>query len=228
MAEVIGSISEIRLNAECLIAVVDCPPVMRPAPGQYLLAYAPELNDLLPTALFSTVDDHENIHWLAVGSMPTTWSVGTQLRMRGPIGRGFHLPVSAHSLALAVVDVDLSRLLPLVDQGIRQGAGVTVFSDHFSQDLPASVEVLPLASLPEAVAWADYIALDLDVERLGDWRSLLGLSSGERSPVAGEILVRAPMPCGGRGPCGVCSLRTRLGWQLICRDGPVFPLVDLE
>ena len=33
---------------------------------------------------------------------------------------------------------------------------------------------------------------------------------------------------GGQGECGVCAVRTRSGWSLACKDGPVYDLAELE
>jgi hypothetical protein len=35
------------------------------------------------------------------------------------------------------------------------------------------------------------------------------------------------MPCSALAECGVCSLRQRRGWKMICREGPVFELGEL-
>ena len=40
--------------------------------------------------------------------------------------------------------------------------------------LPASVEIHPLNSLPEVLAWADFLALDLPLHALADLRMVLG------------------------------------------------------
>ncbi|HZW05168.1 MAG TPA: hypothetical protein VFF68_14645, partial [Anaerolineaceae bacterium] len=160
--------------------------------------------------------------------LPAGWSVGVDVQVRGPFGQGFRLSDRARSVALAAWETDLYRLLPLIGQSLDQGAAVAVYSDQPPTQLPPSVEVLPLAVLPEAVSWADFIAIDLPIERLDGWRTLFGLPTGGRCPCEGEVLVRTAMPCAGRGLCGVCSLRTRSGWKYVCRDGPVFDLNDLE
>lgn len=230
MAEASCKLIEIRLTEHGLAGVIECPPAVQPAAGQYLLGHVPELEEILPFPLFPAgIDLPGGSPVLHVApALPAGWGIGLSVEVRGPYGRGFHLPERARSVALAAVGTDLHRLMPLIGQSLAQGAAVAVYTDGSPNDLPPSVEALPVAALPDALSWADYFALDLPLERVGEWRSLFGLSPEQPCPCRGEALVRTAMPCGGRALCGVCSLRTRQGWMYVCRDGPVFDLNDLE
>jgi dihydroorotate dehydrogenase electron transfer subunit len=143
------------------------------------------------------------------------------------LGHGFSIPPGIRHLALAVLDETISRLLPLVDLTIRRDIAVAVFTDSAPSPLPAAVEVNPLGSLPEALAWADFLVADLTMETLPQLGSTLGLSPTTRLPCPGQALVILPMPCGGMADCGVCALPGHRGWRLACKDGPVLDLGEL-
>jgi NAD(P)H-flavin reductase len=42
------------------------------------------------------------------------------------------------------------------------------------------------------------------------------------------VLLRTQMPCGALAECGVCAVRTRGGWKMACKDGPVFDWRELR
>jgi dihydroorotate dehydrogenase electron transfer subunit len=127
------------------------------------------------------------------------------------------------------LNVSPARLLTLVKPALDQGASVTLFADSeshpdFLSQLPAMVEVSPLAILDDYVDWLDYLAVDLEREEL---ERLSSHFPDPSPPFDGQILVHTPMPCRGLGTCGVCSLRTTKDWRLACKDGPVFPLQEV-
>ncbi|HQF46568.1 MAG TPA: hypothetical protein PLA37_12220, partial [Anaerolineaceae bacterium] len=154
--------------------------------------------------------------------LPSAWLAGTLLHLRGPLGRGFRLPV-VRRVALAALDGITARLRLLWNQALVQGAEVALFTRRIPASLPDAVEVLPLESLPDVSGWAEYLALDGTLPQVLEWKSRLAFPG-----VAAEALVNLPMPCGGMGECGVCSVRTRRGWKHACQDGPVFDLHELE
>jgi hypothetical protein len=228
MAESTGELLELRLTPSGLGGLLRCPKPMQPAAGQYLLANAPESDELLPVTLFPSGYVVAKTDELQVAApLPERWQAGMSVHLRGPLGQGFNLPSSARSLALACGEDGAERLQPLIGAGLRQGSSVVLYCDRPVDALPTSVELLPLHLLPEALAWADFLALDLPVGRLGQLRDLLGLEDGRRCPVAAQVLVTTPIACGGRALCGVCSVRTRQGWQRACQDGPVFDLNEI-
>ena len=92
----------------------------------------------------------------------------------------------------------------------------------------------PLEALADVLSLADYIALDAAREHLYQLGERLGWfnqdnAEGSRWAVLREaqVLVRAPMPCGGLAECGVCSVRLKTGWRLVCKDGPVLDWREL-
>ncbi len=224
-----SKILEMRLVGEGLVgARLSCPANLRPEAGQYLLASAPEdENEPLPAVLFPSGRAGDDL--LVAPPLPGSWTAGMEVWLRGPLGKGFSLPSTARRVALGGLDSCVHRLLPLVSRGLAQGADVALYCDSAVPfDLPLAVEVLPLAQLPGAPTWADYLALDLPFARLPQLNRLLGLEHGQRCSCVAEVLVSTPMPCGGLAECGACAVRTTGGWRLACKDGPVFGLEILE
>jgi hypothetical protein len=224
----LGKITEIRLD---LLgrpqAWIACRTSAIPGAGQYLRAYLPgDENQSLPLPLFPTAI-HEN-GFLAAPPVPTHWLPGMPLQLLGPLGSGFHLGSGVRRLALAALDETPDRLLPLVTLALEQNADVTFYLDCPAPFPPASVEVSPLSALPEALGWADFLALDLPLQSLPGLRQRLGMHPEERLTIPAQGLVNTLMPCAGMAECGACAVPLRRGWQLACVDGPVFDLNILE
>jgi dihydroorotate dehydrogenase electron transfer subunit len=79
----------------------------------------------------------------------------------------------------------------------------------------------------EALAWADYLALDVPPDGLDRLRDRLGLDPTSDLAASAQVLISMAMPCGW-GACGACAVKARRGWKLACKDGPVFDLNVLE
>lgn len=226
MAAGIGTITEVRLEAEGLSGRITCPPGLRPAPGQYLAAAGPDPFEPLPVNLFPSRVWEDGLE--IAPPLPPAWSAGTRLLLRGPLGRGFQMPASTRRLALASLDDSPQRLLPLAHQALAQNASVVLYARGAVRGLPEAVEVLPVDLLPEAPGWADFLALEARSHSLGGLRERLGLHPHQRPACAIQVLVMTAMPCSGIAECGVCAVNTRDGWALACADGPVFDFNQLE
>ncbi len=222
MAEAKGQLTRITLGEEGLTGQLRCPQRIQPQPGQYLLARPLEERLTLPAALFPASLPGEELALAA--PLPAAWLPGQEFRLRGPFGRGFQPPVVATRAALAPLSGQMERLRPLLALLLKRGTSIALFAPRPPADLPAEVEVLPLEELPEAPAWADYLAVDLTAAQLDELPRLFTTQSGKRLPCAAEALVLTPLACGGQAECGVCALETSRGWQLACKDGPVFDL----
>lgn len=203
---------------------IACPQRALPAPGRYLLAWSTsdmESASGWPLFAFRTEGDG----FLAAPPVPTTWAVGDRLTLRGPLGNGFDLPATARRVVLAALDTNASRLFPLVDRALAQGAALSIFADAILSKLPAAVEAAPLSACADALTWADYVAVDVPISRLAALRKVFALGPAERfTACRAQALVYTAMPCGGLADCGVCSLPTGKRWKLACKDGPVFEL----
>lgn len=217
---------ELRLSPSGLEGLLACPPTIRPLPGQYLLAFAPGQSEALATPLFLAGQAGEFLRVAA--PLPVSWAAGMRLQVRGPLGNGFRLPSGSRKVALAALGCGPERLLPLAEQALAQDAAVTLYAPAVPLELPSDVEILPLEQLTDVLDWADYLALDLADGRRENWRPSIGLAEGKCMPFTGQGLLRMPTACGGMAECGVCAVKTRAGWTLACKDGPVYDLDALE
>jgi hypothetical protein len=131
-------------------------------------------------------------------------------------------------IALAALGDTAARLLPLIEGGMHSDCSITLFTDSPLSQLPSRIEVYPLRSLPEVLDWAQFLLLDVPVGCLSGLRAALGLGFGQSLSCPAQVLIYAPMPCGGLADCGVCAIAARRGWKLVCKDGPVFNLDQLQ
>lgn len=218
MAE--ARVLELFLDEHSASARLECPPALVPAPGQYVLAHSPTADDPLAIPLFSAGDCADG--FLTASRLPRNWHPGTRLRLRGPLGNGFTLPVLSRRVALVVFHASPAYLLGLIPVSLAQGASVALVCDSPPGDLPADVEIHPMAALMDICAWADTLALVTSRPFLPELEKHLQL------PRLAQALILSPMPCGGLAECGVCTIETKRGNKLVCEDGPVFDLADLR
>lgn len=226
MVEGEWEIQEVRMMGDTIVLRVAANSNLKPLPGQYFLVYTPGAHETAAAALFLTGEPH--FSWDLTGVIPSDWTPGRRLRWRGPLGHGFDLPAKAARIAFVPWHDQGLTLLPLLQQALKQQAAVTWYSRQVPEWLPPQVEVLPLESLPEAVNWADYLASSCDWRNLNALLAALGLKSTDRLKFKAEVLVGTPLVCGGIGECRVCSIKTRHGWKIACKNGPVFDLDQLE
>ncbi|MDL1912442.1 2Fe-2S iron-sulfur cluster binding domain-containing protein [Chloroflexi bacterium CFX6] len=216
-----GQVVELILKNGRRQARISCASDLIPAPGQYLLA-GDASDSPLPVPLFSTHSTADG--FIAAAPIPDSWAPGVELYLRGPLGRGFELPVSARRVALVAFEDSPSRLRGLIAPALNQGAAVALVCDSEEEPLPDEVEVQPFSALDEVLAWADYAAFDAARENLPGLRERLGdlnqMSAGKEA----QALIHTPIPCGGIAECGVCAVTLKSGWRLACREGPVFDL----
>ena len=235
-----GKVAELILVDGLPAARILCPPRLVPAPGQYLLAHADGSDSPLADSVFIAKSFAGG--FIAAPPAAASWIPGTRLHLRGPLGHGFTLPASARRIALVSFDAQRTsagdsprRLLALLDTAFKQDASVTLVCENPPDDLPLQVEVQPMRTLADVCNWADYIACDTARESLSELRERLRNGSRSQVRAVAQVLVRTPMPCGGLAECGVCaieahaalSLSKRGGYQLVCKDGPVFDLDQL-
>jgi hypothetical protein len=217
-----GRVSELRLLDGHRAARISSEPRLTPAAGQYTLAHAMGSDDPLATALFIRQLDGEE--WLCAPPVPAEWRPDTRLDLRGPLGHGFELPPAARRVAAVAHDADCNRLSPLIHAALANEASVTLVVDRAPEDLPLQVEVQPMSALVQVCAWSEYAAFDVERDHLPELIGRLGGAAVREVGGKAEALIRAPMPCGALGGCGVCTVRTRRGPKLACKHGPVFDL----
>lgn len=205
------------------VAHISCSPNLIPAPGQFLFAADGSLSTL-PDPVYYTGSVPGGF---LASPAPESWSPGLDLHLRGPLGRGFTMPAEAKRIALVPFSASPSRLKPLIAAALVQGAGVVLVSDSPVEALPDDVEVQPSSALIEIVAWSDYAAFEVEREELVGLRGRFVRLDTFPAWSDVEVLILAPVPCGGMADCGVCAVRAKSGWKMACKDGPVFRWSDL-
>ena len=216
-----GQVLELILEDGCRYLRISCPPILIPAPGQYLLA-SEGFASPLPVPLFHT--DFSSQGFVAEAPGMALGHPGLTLHLRGPLGRGFTLPLSARRVALVASDDSPARLRGLIRPALKQSAAVVLVGRSAPDDLPDEVEVQPPSALHDILEWADYAAFDVRRENLPALREVVG-KQNQRMDV--QVLIRTAVPCGGIAECGVCAVPFRSGWKLACKDGPVFDWSEL-
>lgn len=220
-----GQIVEVFLQSGLRQARISCPTNLIPSAGQYLLAGSDASYDPLPVPLFYT--DFSPSGFITASPLPTAWTPGREISLRGPLGSGFTLPVTARKVALVAFDDSYARLYGLIAPALKQNAAVVLVCDVDTDGLHDDVEVHPTSSLEDVLGWADYVAFDVERENLFGLKQRLDGWKQLTAKCEAQILIHAQMPCGGIADCGVCSVMTRSGWKLACKDGPVFDLREI-
>jgi hypothetical protein len=219
-----GQLAEVYYETSRATGRIVCPSVLVPAPGQYLLA-APEslpgAEVITSVRLFSAGLSADGFR--LASPIPEAWGAGMPLYLRGPLGHGFSLPAHALRVGLIAWEESPARLLALLPQALAQEAEVTLACRSLPAGLAEELEVQPLEALEEICRWADFLAVDVERDALHALKERMGYLRGPEA----QVLVRAPMPCGAIAECGVCAVRSRRGWKMACKDGPVFDWRDL-
>ena len=161
------------------------------------------------------------VSWLPLQFLKS-WMPGLQVSLRGPLGRGFGVPFAARKVALVAYDDASFRLRGLIRTALKQHASVVLISDFPVGTLSDEVEVQPSSAMLEALAWADYAAFDIARENLFGLRESLRAAKQLPASYEAQVLIRTAVPCGGVAECGVCAVSLKSGWQMACKDGPVF------
>ena len=219
-----GQVVELILEDGELGLRLACPAALVPSAGQYLLAGDGSISPL-PVSLMYTRSAPQG--FIAAASGPVQWEPGTELHLRGPLGRGFNLRPSARRVGLVAFDGSPARLKGLVAPALRQNAAIVLVCDCSPEHLPDDVEIQPLSALVGILEWADFLAVDVGRENLD--RSKERLRRLNQLPVgqATQVLVHTPVPCGGIADCGICAVTVRSSWAMACKDGPVFEWREL-
>ena len=185
---------------------------MIPAPGQFVMALhetemAPRRIPLFPSAIHSD--------GFSSTLVPSHWRPGDRLDLLGPLGHGFSPAAASRRWLLASYLERQCALLPLIERGLETGAEIAYWGCS-STSLDPAVEVI--ADLTEGLRWAEYAALEINLESLEKLRELW---RGVDAPPSAQVLLRTDLPC-GFGACQACAAPWQRGVQLACVNGPVF------
>lgn len=201
-------------------AWIDFERALKPQPGQIFQALpqhavSPALrHTLYPTAL-------RQAGFRTLLPRGERWQPGDHIDVWGPIGPGFSPPAQSRNWLLAVVDIPLAPLRPLLESGRSAGLNLAVVGAPETATLPVDVEVL--ASPAEARGWADYIAAAVPRHRIDALRRYFQLEQSLRPACPVEVMLVDELGC-GFGVCRACAVSTSNGWRLCCSHGPIFPL----
>ena len=173
-----GRVIELLLEDGCLYVQVACPANLIPAPGQYLLA-SDASDSPLPVPIFYTDSAPKSgnmapsRHFIASVSGNVDWKPGDVLALRGPLGRGFVVPLSARKIGLIAFDDSPVRLRGLIGPALKRDVSVVLLCASSVDHLPDEVEVQPLSALDDVLKWADYLAVDVTRENLSELKERL-------------------------------------------------------
>jgi hypothetical protein len=206
-------------------AQLDCPSNLIPAPGQYLLAHDGGSDSPLAAPVYFYDSAPQGFRFAL--PQASTWTVGRQLSLRGPLGQGFHLPASARKMALIAMDQAPIHLHGLIPLALKKEMEVVLLCNMPVREMPEDVEVQPLQAFEEICKWADVIAIDVARENLNQLLEMTSKLNHAAAVREAQVLVRTQMPCAGLAECGVCAVGDRRDWKMACKDGPVFILKDI-
>lgn len=162
--------------------------------------------------------------------------VGMELDLLGPLGHGWSLQPETRNLLLIGEESVLAPLIFLTHRAIEQELSVTLLHCARSIEaaypaalLPPEVEyqVLlgdPADQLQEYLNWADALCCSVSRETL---QVLVQADPRWRARHFAQVVLWPLLAC-GTGICLGCQVETRHGSRLVCREGPVFALHELE
>jgi hypothetical protein len=217
-----GQLTQMYLDGS---AGLDCPPNMIPAPGQYLLAHDGASD--LPLAVPVYFYDSAPKGFRCAPPYLSTWTIGTRLSLRGPLGHGFNMPVTARKIALIALDGSSAYLHGLIPLALKREMEAVLVCDSPVSGLSEDVEVQPLQAFDEICKWADFIAIDIARETLSQLKEMTSKLNQVSAVREAQVLIHTPMPCGGLAECGVCAIGLHHDWKMACKEGPVFILKDI-
>jgi hypothetical protein len=218
----IGQLTQMYLDGS---AELDCLPNLVPTAGQYLLAHDSASDSPLAVPVYFYESAPKGFRFAP--PFPSSWTFGTQLALRGPLGHGFSLPVAACKIALIALAGSPARLHGLIPLALKREMEAVLLCNTPVSDLPEDVEVQPLQALDEICKWADFIAIDLQRENLDQLKEITSKLGHVAAVREAQILIHTQMPCGGLAECGVCAIGIQHDWRMACKDGPVFILKDI-
>lgn len=188
------------------------------------------------------------LRWLAAQPVDIT------LDLYGPVGTSFTLDRRTQRLLLAGSGAALPSLLFLAAQAVARRCEVVLLAAADRADLlppafllPSDVEYqtseqgeaglisllaspnrTPLPALSGSlIAWADQVAFAGEAALVAPAAEAVRAGRMRWERGFAQIALDGALPC-GLGICQSCSVITRDGFRLRCKDGPVFDLRDLR
>jgi len=220
----------------------------RAYPGQYVMVRCGEGYDMplrRPLGLHRISKDGISLLYTIVGR-GTEWlslrKEEERVDLFGPLGKGFEIYPSSRNLLLVAGGVGVAPLVALAEHAIGTGRAVKLVIGEKNAAkiyperlLPSGIKPVVTTEdgslgqkgmvtdvLPQFISGADQIFV---CGPLPMYRAIakMGSKLGNKST---QVLLETVMGC-GVGACLSCSIKTRQGRKLVCKDGPVFEFGDI-
>ncbi len=181
--------------------------------------------------------------YVSIQGRGTAWLAqqqeGAILDILGPLGHGWTLRPTTRNALLIGEERQISALTLLAQIALEQDIAVTLINQsHAAEESYPPALLSPeieysvvseeqnnnfLQLLTETLPWADAaycsVSHETSVALYTRFERLRGKNFAQ-----GTLL--RPLAC-GTGICYACSVETRIGQKLVCRDGPIFDLRDI-
>lgn len=219
-------------------------------PGQYVMVRCGEGYEMPLRRPLSVhrISREGNVAFLfaAVGR-GTEWLAqrkeGDSLDLFGPLGNGFEVRPSSKNLLLVAGGIGIAPLVALAESAVATVRSVTLLigdktADRIYPDrlLPSEIKIViatedgSLGSrgmvtdlLPQFIPEADQV---FACGPLSMYRKMAEMSA-QWGDMPTQVLLEAVLGC-GVGACLSCTIETKHGRKLVCKDGPVFELSDIN
>ena len=247
-------LSKIISNSEVMPGVhliyVECPDIASAArPGQFVMIGSDDSGQRLlrrPISVHQVNSTSLALLFANVGA-GTEWLAqrqpGEKIDLLGPMGNGFSLAPESRNLLLIAGGIGIAPLSFLAQYAVGNGCKVKLLVGARTacqicpeQLLPAGCDIVNATEdgtagekglvtmlIPQYLDWADQVficgPLPMFKAVAKDY-----LTAFRNKPVQASLEVR--MGC-GLGFCYACSIQTRKGLKQVCKDGPVFDMLDV-
>jgi dihydroorotate dehydrogenase electron transfer subunit len=217
-------------------------------PGQYVMVRCGEGYDMplrRPLGIHRISEDGISLLYSVVGR-GTEWlsqrKAGELVDLLGPLGNGFEVYPASQNLLLVAGGVGVAPLLALAEKAIAEGLSVKLLIGEKSSTkiyprrlMPSGIKPVITTEdgslgqkgmvtdvLPQSISEADQVFV---CGPLAMYRAIakMGKKLGNK-PM--QVVLETVMGC-GVGACLSCSIETKEGRKLVCKDGPVFEFSDI-
>ena len=217
-------------------------------PGQYVMVRCGEGYDMplrRPLGIHRISKDGISLLYTIIGR-GTGWlsqrKAGELVDLFGPLGKGFEIYPSSRNLLLVAGGVGIAPLVALAEHAIARGLKVKLVIGEKNAAkiyperlLPSGIKPVVATEdgslgqkgmvtdiLPKLIPAADQIFV---CGPLPMYQAIakMGSKLGDKPT---QVLLETVMGC-GVGACLSCSIETRQGRKLVCKDGPVFEFGDI-
>jgi dihydroorotate dehydrogenase electron transfer subunit len=222
-------------------------PAFAVLPGQFFMVKCGENLLRRPFSIYSSEDDKYAIVYRVVGQ-GTAWlskrKEGEEINILGPLGNSFEIPEGECNMLLIAGGLGIASISFLAEKISTSVHRVKLLYGAHDKDcllppsfLPDGLDIefvtddgsfgqksLVTGLVPPYLGWAEQIFACGPLAML---RGLKKVTAASTIPI--QVSLEARMGC-GLGVCYGCAIKTKDGMKLVCHDGPVFQLenVDLE